>query len=55
MPTNANKNEAKQNRETRSTRKAPGTRMGTVQDWRGMNANAGKTSGRHGQAIRDGR
>ena len=53
MPTNANK--AKRNEENRPTRKAPGTRMGTVQDWRGVNTNSGITSGRHGQSIRDGR
>lgn len=35
-------------------RKAPGTRLGTLQDWRGSN-NSGKVSGRHGQMIRDGR
>lgn len=35
-------------------RKAPGTRVGTLQDWRGE-GNSGKTSGRHGQSIRDGR
>ena len=36
------------------TRKAPGTRVGTLQDWRGA-GNSGKTLGRHGQSIRDGR
>ena len=36
-------------------RKAPGTRLGTVQDWRGADNNTGKLSGRHGQSIRDGR
>ena len=33
-------------------RKAPGTRLGTLQDWRGGSA---KVVGRHGHAIRDGR
>jgi hypothetical protein len=58
MPTNANQqNEVKRNHENsfrKPIRKAPGTRMGTVQDWRGM-SNSQKTSGRHGQSIRDGR
>lgn len=35
-----------------SRRKAPGTRLGTLQDWRGGSA---KVLGRHGHAIRDGR
>lgn len=39
----------------KSTRKAPGTRLGTLQDWRGTDNNTGKLSGRHGQSIRDGR
>lgn len=61
MPTNANANQSNELKQERAnsfrkpTRKAPGTRMGTVQDWRGMNNNSGKTSGRHGQSIRDGR
>jgi hypothetical protein len=38
-----------------SVRKAPGTRMGTWQDWREGGSRSGKTSGRHGHAIRDGR
>jgi len=44
------------NRETkRSTfRKAPGTRLGTLQDWREGSGKSG-VSGRHGAAIRDGR
>lgn len=37
------------------TRKAPGTRMGTIEDWRGANNRSGNTSGRHGASIRDGR
>ncbi len=61
MPTNENanqQNEVKRNRENsfrKPTRKAPGTRLGTVQDWRGANNSSGKTSGRHGASIRDGR
>ena len=50
--------DAKPNQENsfrKSTRKAPGTRFGTVQDWRGADNNTGKLSGRHGQSIRDGR
>lgn len=37
------------------TRKAPGTRLGTIEDWRAANNNSGNTSGRHGNSIRDGR
>jgi hypothetical protein len=60
MPTNENanqQNEVKRNLESSSrkpSRKAPGTRVGTLQDWRGAN-NSGKITGRHGQSIRDGR
>ena len=36
-------------------RKAPGTRVGTLLDWRGDTNGTGKVAGRHGQAIRDGR
>jgi hypothetical protein len=38
-----------------STRKAPGTRLGTLQDWRTADNNSAKTLGRHGHTIRDGR
>jgi len=43
-------------RETKvsSFRKAPGTRLGTLQDWREGSGKSG-VSGRHGHAIRDGR
>jgi hypothetical protein len=60
MPSNENSNqhnEVKQNRENsfrKTVRKAPGTRVGTLEDWRGA-GNSGKMSGRHGQSIRDGR
>jgi hypothetical protein len=37
----------------KSVRKAPGTRMGTLADWR--SDGSGKTAGRHGRTIRDGR
>jgi len=39
----------------KSIRKAPGTRLGTLQDWRGADHNSAKLSGRHGHSIRDGR
>jgi len=52
MPTKENQN---QRNEVKPTRKAPGTRMGTLEDWRGENNNSRKTSGRHGQSVRDGR
>ena len=39
----------------RNSRKAPGTRWGTLQDWREVSKAAENTSVRHGQAIRDGR
>jgi hypothetical protein len=55
MPVN---NKATAKRETvtnQSGRKAPGTRLGTMLDWRGDASKCGKTSGRHGHGIRDGR
>jgi len=59
MPTSKNANQpVKQNQENsfrKPIRKAPGTRLGTVQDWRSANNTSGKTAGRHGQSIRDGR
>lgn len=61
MPVNANlnqQNEVKRNQENsfrKTTRKVPGTRMGTLQDWRGASNTSGKTAGHHGQSIRDGR
>lgn len=40
----------------RPRRKAPGTRAGTLRDWRGEGSNKpGKTSGGIGKAVRDGR
>jgi hypothetical protein len=36
-------------------RKAPGTRMGTWEDWRGGDNKSAKRPGRHGQSVRDGR
>lgn len=60
MPTNNtnHQNEVKRNQESsirKPTRKAPGTRMGTLQDWRVANNNSGEAIGRHGKSIRDGR
>ena len=57
MPTkeNANQqNEVNSNRR-KPIRKAPGTRMGTLEDWRSASNNSGKAFGRHGQSVRDGR
>lgn len=39
----------------RCSRKAPGTRMGTWQDWREGSGRSEKLSDRYGHAIRDGR
>jgi hypothetical protein len=63
MPTTQNTTQAtvrelkqvRQNALRKSIRKAPGTRVGTLQDWRSADNNSGKMSGRHGKAIRDGR
>ena len=38
----------------KSGRKAPGTRYGVLIDWREGSTKPGKTSGRHGHALRDG-
>lgn len=48
------KAEAKTNA-SRGSRKAPGTRFGTLLNWRAASKGAENTSARHGQAIRDGR
>ena len=45
----------RQSMTSQSRRKAPGTRLGTLIDWRGDSNGSGKIAGRHGQAIRDGR
>jgi hypothetical protein len=63
MPTRKNTTQAtgsdlkpnRQNAVRKSIHKAPGTRVGTLQDWRGADNNSGKVSGRHGNSIRDGR
>jgi hypothetical protein len=39
----------------KSGRKAPGTRMGMLQDWREGSSKSGKTSVGIGKAVRDGR
>ena len=39
----------------KSVRKAPGTRLGTLEDWREGSTKSGKVKGRHGATIRDGR
>ena len=38
-----------------SGRKTPGTRLGTWEDWREGSRRSGKSPGRHGHVIRDGR
>ena len=38
-----------------SGRKAPGTRIGVVFDWREGSATSGRLSGRYGRSLRDGR
>lgn len=38
-----------------SGRKAPGTRLGTMLNWRSEAKRTGKTPGRRGDGIRDGR
>jgi hypothetical protein len=39
----------------RSGRKAPGTRIGLLIDWREGSTKSGKILARHGRAFRDGR
>ena len=38
-----------------SNRKAPGTRIGVLIDWREGSTKSGRVSGRYGHALRDGR
>lgn len=38
-----------------SSRKPLGTRLGTIEDWRGASGKSGKLGGRYGSAVRDGR
>lgn len=39
----------------RADPKTPGTRAGTLQDWRQGSGKSGKRSGRRGNTLRDGR
>jgi len=39
----------------KSQAKAPGTRLGTYEDWRGVSGNAVKTGNERRNAFRDGR
>lgn len=39
----------------KSDRKAPGTRVGTVEDWRGGDTNATRETSPRGKTFRDGR
>lgn len=63
MPVKSNAHEMQKNSTAKpmtssfpqSARKAPGTRMGTWEDWREGARRSGKISGRHGHVIRDGR
>jgi len=59
MPVNSNDSTAKRQQMTnsfgKSARKTPGTRLGTLDDWRGGSTKPGKTSSPHGHTIRDGR
>ena len=36
-------------------RKAPGTRIGLLMDWRDGSTKSGKPSGRYGRSLRDGK
>jgi hypothetical protein len=38
-----------------SCRKAPGTRIGLMTDWREGSTKSGKLSGRYGRSLRDGK
>lgn len=65
MPVNKNVREMQKNSTAKrdpmtssfrqSARKAPGTRLGTWEDWREGSGRSGKIPGRHGHVIRDGR
>jgi hypothetical protein len=39
----------------KSGRKAPGTRLGGLPDWREGSTKSGRIAGRHGYTLRDGR
>lgn len=40
---------------SKAVRKAPGMRLGTLEDWRVASGKSAGTPGRHGHAVRDGR
>jgi hypothetical protein len=46
--------ELKRNSSRKSDRKAPGTRWGTVTDWREGSNKTGEITGRYGRTLRDG-
>ena len=48
-------NKARNTQDNEPRRKAPGTRVGTMLDWRGGSNGSRKISGRHGHTMRDGR
>lgn len=50
-----NKNVSQQQNSVKSARKPVGTRLGTLEDWRGGSNKAGKIGGRYGGSVRDGR
>jgi len=53
MPNNETKKSLTSKHQTGSCRKAPGTRLGTLLDWREGSIKPGNQ--RHGHTIRDGR
>jgi hypothetical protein len=53
MPNNETKKNLTAKPQADSTRKAPGTRIGTLYDWR--EGSIKSVNQRHGQTIRDGR
>lgn len=55
MPINSEATTKRETSTSQSGRKVPGTRLGVMLDWRVGASKAGKISGRHGHAIRDGR
>jgi len=56
MPVNKKSNNGSSVSACRKPRaKAPGTRLGTIQDWRGVSGKCGKTGVERHSAFRDGR
>ena len=55
MPVNKNATAKQATVTSAKTRKAPGTRLGTLLEWRSDANKSGKLQGRHGHGIRDGR